>query len=118
MFYLYKKRKKENLGIGEERILSFGAAHLLTLSRRRRLPLLLFPHRKKSETIFQCPPPSPHAKLVLFVMIAETDLFIFFHLQWPQLKCEKEEKSTGKRENKCVSGSRAAAAAAAGLGFF
>jgi hypothetical protein len=30
-------------------------------------------------------------------MIAETDLF-FFHLQWPQLKCEKEEKSTGKRK--------------------
>jgi hypothetical protein len=97
MFYLYKKRKKGEFRNRRGENIVFRRRTSLDTLRRRRLPLLLFPYRKKSETIFQCPPPSPHAKLVLFVMIAETDLF-FFHLQWPQLKCEKEEKSTGKRK--------------------
>ncbi len=69
MFYLQIK-KKGNLEIGEERK-SFGAASLDTLLSTAMIASS-FPIGRKSETIFQCP---LHAKLVLFVMIAETDLF-------------------------------------------
>jgi hypothetical protein len=96
MFYLYKKRKKENLGIGEERILSFGAAHLLTLFDGEDCLFFFFPIGRKAKQ-FSSVPPIP--RQIGFICYDCRNRFIyFFHLQWPQLKCEKEEKSTGKRK--------------------
>jgi hypothetical protein len=97
MFYLYKKRKKgEFRNRRGENIVFRRRTSLDTLSTEKIASSSFSPSEEKRNNF----PVSPlfHAKLVLFVMIAETDLFIFSICNGHSWNVKKKKKVLEKEK--------------------